>query len=582
MRGALNPTEAEEQALRDGCEELQQLTFAIRIASSILARGVLPSELLAMLRRQRARAYDNLAKEEDTFGRNPSLAALFDESFASLKRYGRRASALAFNLVIVGAWFAPVAVPVPLLAAAAAALSNEPAKQEELYLEAVSMLVEYSLASRNVAGGSVSFHRLLRLYGQEKFGSLACEAMVSAVQEVGDVEKHLEHFDQACTWVFHEPESPVEIADEAMTQFIDKVCFELAFHHVTDTNQLAKAQSLLNCSFERLSEGTPKWWRGICIKGHLVQHQGQADKAERLHRQALEGRQATLGPMHPETMRSLEGLAILLLDQGRYAEAEEMERLTLKRRQLVLGETHQHTLNSMMNLAVMLTKIGRHAEWAEAEKLLRCALDRMETIRGPMDSRTLGIVDNLAHVVRKQGWNDEAESLNRRALVGREVTLGPLHSSTLASINNLGASILNLRRFAEAEQLFRRAFEGKKATWGPKSFSTLQSANNLAIAIGAQGQYLEAERMHRCILEEQEVLRGPMHEDTLRTVDTLGIAMLNQGRYFEAADFFRRAFEGWQAIFSPTHSETLTSMEYLAKFVVQSKKHRPYTRCNSI
>jgi tetratricopeptide (TPR) repeat protein len=532
MRGYSVLFESEERALEELCNELQQLTFAIRIASSILERGVLPSELLMRLRRRGARAYDNLAKEEDLFGRNPSLPTLFDESFEALERDSRPASSLAIKLAAVRAWFAPIAVPGPLLVAAAAAISKDLNSEQEIFVEAVSMLVEYSLASRSVTDGQVSFHRLLQLYGQERFGVSACKAMVFAVQEVGSVAEHLEHFNQACLWAFSEPEALVLFAEgEEFNQFINKVCFELAHRHALHTGNLRDAHFLLAHCFKGLERGTPLWWRGVCIKGVVLQVQGHSAEAEMLQRQALEGRESTLGPKHPETLRSLDNLASVLRDRARYDEAEELQRRTLEGRNVVLGLTHPHTLGSMQTLASILFLRGQHAEGeallrpvveimkvelgaehsdtiggmcelsliltrrgcaAEAEELLRCVVEGREALAGPMHFQTLKAVDDLAYTVRMQGRNDEAELLNRRALLGLEATLGPTHPQTLASLNNLGVSVLNLGRHGEAELLFRRAFEIKKDMLGDDHPSTLNSANNVAIALVQQGRYLEA------------------------------------------------------------------------------------------
>ena len=44
-------------------------------------------------------------------------------------------------------------------------------------------------------------------------------------------------------------------------------------------------------------------------------------QAEALHRRALAGREAQLGANHPETLQSMNNLAVLLRQQGKLAEA---------------------------------------------------------------------------------------------------------------------------------------------------------------------------------------------------------------------------------------------------------------------
>ena len=53
----------------------------------------------------------------------------------------------------------------------------------------------------------------------------------------------------------------------------------------------------------------------------VYKSQGQYDEAERLYRRALEGREEKLGPTHPDTLRTVDGLANLYRKQGRHDEA---------------------------------------------------------------------------------------------------------------------------------------------------------------------------------------------------------------------------------------------------------------------
>ena len=75
--------------------------------------------------------------------------------------------------------------------------------------------------------------------------------------------------------------------------------------------------------------------------------------------------ETVLGKDHPDTLRSMTGLATSLRDQGKYAEAVAVHRQTLQIQETVLGKDHPDTLRSMMNLAASLSQQGKYAE-AEA------------------------------------------------------------------------------------------------------------------------------------------------------------------------------------------------------------------------
>ena len=68
--------------------------------------------------------------------------------------------------------------------------------------------------------------------------------------------------------------------------------------------------------------------------------------------------QRVLGPEHPDTLSSMNNLAIALRDMGQHAEAAQQHRRALAIRQRVLGPEHPDTLSSMSNLAMRLATWG--------------------------------------------------------------------------------------------------------------------------------------------------------------------------------------------------------------------------------
>src|SRR5882757_7950127 len=83
------------------------------------------------------------------------------------------------------------------------------------------------------------------------------------------------------------------------------------------------------------------------------------------YRQTLVFREKVLGKEHPETLTSMNNLALVLDSQGKYEAAEAMHRQTLATKEKVLGKQHPSTLTSMNNLALVLDSQGKY-EAAEA------------------------------------------------------------------------------------------------------------------------------------------------------------------------------------------------------------------------
>ena len=129
---------------------------------------------------------------------------------------------------------------------------------------------------------------------------------------------------------------------------------------------------------------------------------------------------------------------------------------------------------------------------AEAEEMFLQALREYEK-QGLDHTSTLGVVNNLGGLYRKQGKLAEAEKLYVRALQGYEKTLEFEH--TLETVNNLGNLYLDQGKLPEAEKMYVRALRAKEKTLGFEHTSTLGTVNNLGILYVNQGKLAEAEKM---------------------------------------------------------------------------------------
>ena len=56
----------------------------------------------------------------------------------------------------------------------------------------------------------------------------------------------------------------------------------------------------------------------------MLQQMGELEVGERVARECLKGSEETLGPKHPDTLQSVNKLAVLLLARGKLDEAEAL------------------------------------------------------------------------------------------------------------------------------------------------------------------------------------------------------------------------------------------------------------------
>ena len=213
-----------------------------------------------------------------------------------------------------------------------------------------------------------------------------------------------------------------------------------------------------------------------------------------IYRYALEIRESSLGPDHPDTATSLNNLAVLYSAQGRDAEAEPLHLRALEIRESSLGPDHPDTAASLNNLAILYSAQGRDEE---AEPLHLRALEIRESSLGPDHPDTAASLNNLAVLYSAQGRDAEVEPLLRRALEIRESSLGPDHPDTAASLNNLAVLFSAQGRDAEAEPLYLRALEIQKGSLGPDHPDTAESQKKVMNLYESQGRYDEAEPLYR-------------------------------------------------------------------------------------
>ena len=181
---------------------------------------------------------------------------------------------------------------------------------------------------------------------------------------------------------------------------------------------------------------------------------------------ALDLRRRVLGREHPETLRSMNDLALVYMYEGsRYPQAEALAGQTLEIRRRVLGPEHPETLLSMSKLAIVYATEGKYAQ---AEALHSQTLEIQRRVLGPEHPDTLGSMHNLASDYYQQGKYAQAEALFSQVLEIDRRVLGPERPATLGAMNNLAAVYATEGKYAQADALFSQVWEIERRALGPK------------------------------------------------------------------------------------------------------------------
>jgi len=142
--------------------------------------------------------------------------------------------------------------------------------------------------------------------------------------------------------------------------------------------------------------------------------------------------------------------------QERWKHVKELRAQIMEKRRGLLGEEHPDTLLSMNDLALTFICQKR---WKEVEQLLVPAMKTSRNVLSKEHSTTLVITSNLAVAYYYQGQWKEAEKLFVHVLKTRREVLGEEHPDTLMSMNNLATMFMHQYRWKEA-----RAVEGGRKT----------------------------------------------------------------------------------------------------------------------
>ncbi len=272
--------------------------------------------------------------------------------------------------------------------------------------------------------------------------------------------------------------------------------------------------------------------------------------AEEVYLQTLALREANAGPEHPDTARTLNGLAHLYYTRGRYARAEPLYLRVLAILEKGLYAAHLDIANTLNNLARLYYAQGKYLQ---AEPHYLRALAILEQVNGLDNPDAAEILNNLGQLYRAQGKYDQAETSYLRALDIKEKTPTLKYPDTAHILNNLAILYRAQGRYDEAEQLYRSRLEFYEAVLGPEHPDTAMTMNNLARLYLTLEKYDQAEELYLRALAIRETVRGLTHPDTATTLSNLAQLYQAQGRDEQAEVFYLRALAIRKSALGPEH-----------------------------
>lgn len=463
-----------------------------------------------------------------------SVFATFSTAIAQAEHEAAGAAAL----LSFAAFFAPDAIPDELFRQSDELypLELRPTVSDELRLdEALGALDRLSLLSFAAASRTYAIHRLVRRAAQDAVAA------------------------GALAWA----ESAVAVADAAFppTEFAAWPRCERLLPHVR--------AALDNLPRETASPSAGRL--GYRCAVYLWQR-GEFRAGELLHARALEIRERSLGPEHPEVGDSLNSLVAVLCALGRYEESVPLQIRSLAIREKVLGPQHVSVGMSCNNLGVVYDYLGRYDE---AEALHTRGLAILEGALGRDHPEIASSLNNLAELYIRQGRLDQALPLHERALAIRERALAPDDPDLAYSLRNLAVLYGEEGRYDDAEALQSRSLAIWEKSQGTEHAGFAYALNDLARIYQRQQRFDLAESSFARALAIREKVLGPEHPDVATSLNDLGGLYVRQGRNGEAEPLLTRALEIRSRALGPDHPFTKSVREELV--VLQSSNELHHT-----
>jgi tetratricopeptide (TPR) repeat protein len=265
--------------------------------------------------------------------------------------------------------------------------------------------------------------------------------------------------------------------------------------------------------------------------GTVLASSGKSLEVTDTYAEVLVARRRLLGDEHPETLGTMQFLALLYQIQARYQDSEALYTEAMETGERIHGKGHAVTLGNLQGLGILYSIQGRHEK---AEPILREALARRIEYQGEDSLGAMATKMSLAIVLADLGRFEEAEKYYLEALAGRREILGDSHHATIVNMSNLGIMYAAQGRFAEAEPLITEAVRNSEVHLGTRSHAASFARMALAVLHSKRGNLAVGDPLFRDLSTDFEQVFGNTFFGTLRFMEEMTEFYLSSGREEEA------------------------------------------------
>jgi tetratricopeptide (TPR) repeat protein len=294
------------------------------------------------------------------------------------------------------------------------------------------------------------------------------------------------------------------------------------------------------------------WSRGAQRQGELLGRQVVAAWNDLLPTLDDEGKRRTL---HQQILHLRFNLANILRDQGRFADARRLDQQVLQAQQILLGPSHPHTLMTANGLAADLRALGLYRESLDLDRETH---RRWVDAFGEDHTRSLNALNNLAASHRLLGdfraarRYDQQVYERQRAIPGNDQ-----HPITLRAAGNLGRDLREAGEYRASVNLLRGVAQDSARVFGADSRFALNASTNLAVSLRSAGFAEEAAALLQTAYERLTDTAGPDSPDTLACRLSWSLNLLSTGDTSRASTELIHVSEAYEQSLGTLHPHTL-------------------------
>ncbi|GES30579.1 FxSxx-COOH system tetratricopeptide repeat protein [Streptomyces angustmyceticus] len=495
----------------------------------------------------------------------------FQTSWAITLNTLRERSPAAVELLKLFAFFAPDAIPVPMLAQARrgdlpehlADLAAEPISWNTALrrlTESTAVRLDYQASQDAEPAVETAlmhrlYHRFLRSDMTEDerdlMAATACRVLVTAdPQDPADTR----YWERYAALIPHlEPAGVLDSPEPAVQQLLLN-CVE----YLRVRGEYRMGLRLCEQFMSRWRTRLAATQRTMLVLTHqhanMLRRLGRYREAEAVGSAVVDQLTAERDPADADLLRAQDGLAGTLIALGAYGQAYDLFDAVWRTYAALLGPEAPRTLSSRHNLATVLALLGRYDEALVTHREVLAFRERELRARHHL---TLNAGTAYARTLRLLGrYRDATSGQELNARLHLQV-MGAHTPQTLRAEHNLALCLRRSGDTARAAALLADLVERSRRVQGPRHPETLMVRADHATFLREHGDLGHARDLAEEVAERYRALAGERHPYTVGTLGNVGLVRAEFGDSAEALALADRALGGMTEAMGPDHPWTL-------------------------